>query len=212
MIAAINGPVRAPGSRSRARATSHRGVERDVRARLHRDRARARCGEHLVHPPAPRLLACVRVDGLESATQQPTRRWAGAWSRRRSAAEEFEERVGELAEWYAALPTRAVAMTKQLFEHAYAASLEEQLELEAELQQAATETEDFAEGVAAFLDKRAPSSVGPLRSRLPGGERGALPHRHGNSLSGGNSTPGALRVHARRRIIGAPISATTGIG
>ena len=57
-------------------------------------------------------------------------------------------RVAELAEWYAALPTRAVAMTKQLFEHAYTASLEEQLELEAALQQAATETEDFAEGVA----------------------------------------------------------------
>ena len=34
-------------------------------------------------------------------------------------AEGFETRVAELAEWYAALPTRAVAMTKQLFEHAY---------------------------------------------------------------------------------------------
>lgn len=72
------------------------------------------------------------------------------------AAETFEERVAELAEWYAALPTRAVAMTKSLFEHAYTASLEEQLELEAELQQAATQSEDFAEGVAAFLEKRAP--------------------------------------------------------
>ena len=69
-------------------------------------------------------------------------------------AEGFETRVQELAEWYAALPTRAVAMTKQLFEHAYTASLDRQLQLEAELQQAATQTEDFAEGVQAFLDKR----------------------------------------------------------
>jgi 2-(1,2-epoxy-1,2-dihydrophenyl)acetyl-CoA isomerase len=68
--------------------------------------------------------------------------------------ERFEKRVAELAEWYAALPTRAVAMTKQLFEHAYTATLEDQLELEATLQQAATETEDFAEGVTAFLEKR----------------------------------------------------------
>ena len=68
--------------------------------------------------------------------------------------ERFEKRVAELAEWYAALPTRAVAMTKQLFEHAYTSSLEDQLELEATLQQAATETEDFAEGVNAFLEKR----------------------------------------------------------
>ena len=66
----------------------------------------------------------------------------------------FVKRVEELAAWYAALPTRAVAMTKQLFEHAYTASLEEQLALEATLQQAATQTEDFAEGVQAFLDKR----------------------------------------------------------
>ena len=69
-------------------------------------------------------------------------------------ADRFPKRVEELAEWYAALPTRAVAMTKQLFEHAYTASLDEQLGLEAELQQAATQTEDFGEGVQAFLEKR----------------------------------------------------------
>lgn len=69
-------------------------------------------------------------------------------------ADRFAKRVEELAEWYAQLPTRAVAMTKQLFEHAYTASLEQQLELEAELQQAATQTEDFGEGVQAFLEKR----------------------------------------------------------
>jgi 2-(1,2-epoxy-1,2-dihydrophenyl)acetyl-CoA isomerase len=69
-------------------------------------------------------------------------------------ADRFAERVKELGEWYAALPTRAVAMTKQLFEHAYTASLDEQLSLEAELQQAATQTEDFGEGVQAFLEKR----------------------------------------------------------
>jgi 2-(1,2-epoxy-1,2-dihydrophenyl)acetyl-CoA isomerase len=66
----------------------------------------------------------------------------------------FAERVAELAESYAALPTRAVAMTKQLFEHAYGTPLDRQLQLEAELQHAATQTEDFAEGVQAFLEKR----------------------------------------------------------
>jgi 2-(1,2-epoxy-1,2-dihydrophenyl)acetyl-CoA isomerase len=68
--------------------------------------------------------------------------------------EGFEARVEELAGSYAGLPTRAVAMTKKLFEHAYTAPLDEQLELEAELQQASTRTEDFAEGVQAFLEKR----------------------------------------------------------
>jgi 2-(1,2-epoxy-1,2-dihydrophenyl)acetyl-CoA isomerase len=75
-------------------------------------------------------------------------------------AERFSKRVEELADWYAALPTRAVAMTKQLFEHAYTASLDEQLELEAALQQAATQTEDFGEGVQAFLEKRLPGFKG----------------------------------------------------
>ena len=54
----------------------------------------------------------------------------------------------------------AIGLTKRLFDHAYDASLEEQLELEAELQQEATGTADFAEGVTAFLEKRAPRFSG----------------------------------------------------
>ena len=68
--------------------------------------------------------------------------------------------MAEIAATWAAMPTRAVGMTKQLFEHADTASLEEQLALEAELQQAAVGTADFAEGVGAFLEKRPPSFTG----------------------------------------------------
>jgi len=74
--------------------------------------------------------------------------------------EALEERSAELARSYAAAPTRGIGMTKRLFDRAATATLEEQLELEAQLQTAATRSEDFAEGVAAFLEKRPPTFRG----------------------------------------------------
>ncbi len=69
-------------------------------------------------------------------------------------------RAAELAARLAALPTRAIGMTKRLIDHAVNATLAQQLEREAELQTAATQTGDFKEGVAAFLEKRPPTFRG----------------------------------------------------
>jgi 2-(1,2-epoxy-1,2-dihydrophenyl)acetyl-CoA isomerase len=75
-------------------------------------------------------------------------------------ADGFEARVAELAAAWAELPTLAVGLTKQLFEHAHTATLEEQLALEGRLQETAVASADFAEGVAAFLEKRPPRFTG----------------------------------------------------
>lgn len=70
------------------------------------------------------------------------------------------ERAAVLARELAAQPTRAVGMTKRLLQRAATSTLEEQVELEAQLQVAAAESDDFAEGVAAFLEKREPRFTG----------------------------------------------------
>ena len=82
-------------------------------------------------------------------------------------ADELPRHAGELAERYAHMPTRGIALTKRLFDHAATASLEQQLELEARLQAEATKTPDFAEGVAAFREKREPQFTGLEPERHP---------------------------------------------
>ncbi len=62
----------------------------------------------------------------------------------------------ELAERLASGPTRAIGLTKRLIAAAEDASLSDSLAAEAALQQVAGGTEDHAEGVAAFGDKRDP--------------------------------------------------------
>ncbi len=75
-------------------------------------------------------------------------------------ADALAARAAELAAFYAGLPTRAIGMTKRLFDHADGASLDEQLEYEAQLQAVATKGEDFTEGVTAFIEKRPPKFTG----------------------------------------------------
>ena len=58
------------------------------------------------------------------------------------------------------MPTRGIGLSKRLFDHAEHATLEQQLEREAQLQAAATQTADFREGVDAFLEKREPRFEG----------------------------------------------------
>jgi 2-(1,2-epoxy-1,2-dihydrophenyl)acetyl-CoA isomerase len=115
-------------------------------------------GSWFVH----RLLGFARAFEWMTSNRRLTAAEAHAWGlvSEVAEAEAFDARTAELAAEYAARPTRAIGMTKRLFDHAYDATLEEQLALEAELQQAATGTADFAEGVQAFLEKRPPSFSG----------------------------------------------------
>ena len=61
-----------------------------------------------------------------------------------------------LAEKLSKMPTAALGMTKRALNASLSNNLEEQLKVEDKYQTAASKTEDYAEGVAAFLEKRKP--------------------------------------------------------
>jgi 2-(1,2-epoxy-1,2-dihydrophenyl)acetyl-CoA isomerase len=115
-------------------------------------------GTYFVH----RLLGPARAFEWMSSNRRLTAAEAHAWGIVSEVveADALPACAAELASFYAALPTRGIGMTKRLFDHADTATLDEQLELEAQLQAAATQTDDFREGVAAFLEKRPPRFTG----------------------------------------------------
>lgn len=70
--------------------------------------------------------------------------------------EAFEEEVTKLAEKFAKMPTRGFGLTKRAVNASWNNTLTEQLKVEEVLQTEAGRTEDFEEGVQAFLEKRMP--------------------------------------------------------
>jgi 2-(1,2-epoxy-1,2-dihydrophenyl)acetyl-CoA isomerase len=74
--------------------------------------------------------------------------------------EELDNAVAELAQRYASGPTKTYGMIKKMLNKAYTADLPEMLQYEAYSQEIAGKSQDYKEGVAAFVEKRKPQFTG----------------------------------------------------
>lgn len=76
------------------------------------------------------------------------------------SSENFKEEVNNTAYTLANMPTKALGLTKRLLNNSMENNLEKQLKLESKLQIESAQSEDYAEGVDAFVNKRKPEFKG----------------------------------------------------
>jgi 2-(1,2-epoxy-1,2-dihydrophenyl)acetyl-CoA isomerase len=110
----------------------------------------------------PRLVGNARALGLtllgDKLSAEQAAQWGLIWRCVEDA--ELSTVVDGLATQLAAAPTRGLARTKQALYEGWGRTLEQQLDIERDYQRELGYTADYAEGVAAFTQKRPPVFTG----------------------------------------------------
>jgi 2-(1,2-epoxy-1,2-dihydrophenyl)acetyl-CoA isomerase len=110
----------------------------------------------------PRLVGNARAMGLtllgDKLPAEQAAQWGLIW--RCVEDSELTSVVDGLATQLAAAPTRGLARTKQALYEGWGRTLEAQLDIERDYQRELGRTADYAEGVAAFTQKRPPQFTG----------------------------------------------------
>jgi len=104
----------------------------------------------------PRLVGSQKAFELATTAQKVTAQQAKEWGMVNEvvAPEALDEAVKKWTDYYATAPTAAIAKIKKMLNQSFESDLNTMLNLERDLQEAAGNSEDYKEGVNAFLEKR----------------------------------------------------------
>ena len=110
----------------------------------------------------PRLIGLQRASAIVMLGEKVSAHDAEAMGMiyKAVALDDFQDTVAQLSKQLGHMPTKGLAYTKALLNQTFQNSLDEQLDLEGHYQQKAGRTSDYKEGVAAFVEKRAPQFTG----------------------------------------------------
>lgn len=106
----------------------------------------------------PRLVGRARAMGLAMLGDKLSARQAQDWGLiwECVADDTFESRLDALLQHFSTAPTKGLAYTKHAINLSLGQTLDQQLDLERDLMRELGKTDDYAEGVQAFLEKRPP--------------------------------------------------------
>lgn len=104
----------------------------------------------------PRLTGYARAFEMSTLGTKVGAQQALEWGLVNKVVEhdKLDDEVTVLAERFAAAPTKAIGLMKKMLNKSYSSNLDEALEYEMYCQEIAGSSEDYKEGVKAFLEKR----------------------------------------------------------
>lgn len=110
----------------------------------------------------PHLVGMARAKGLamlgDKLSAEQAEQWGLIW--KVVEGEALQDEASSLARHLATQPTRGLALIKRALHASTDNSFDAQLDLERDLQRLAGRTDDYREGVSAFMEKRQPSFKG----------------------------------------------------